>query len=234
MAKRKMKSVRSKNRDFAEKFSELTVESSTESDSDNEILSLNIAMWDVNQCDSKKCSGRKLQRHGLIKSLRLGQQFKGLVLHPLGTMTISPRDRSIVESSGVAVIDCSWAKLDETPFHKMKSPHPRLLPFLIAANPVNYGKPCKLTCVEAISAVLFICGFPKEAKYYLSKFSWGHSFLELNEELLNLYANCKSSDEVLDVQEKYIENSQAAKREAHNESIWPTSSSSSSESDQNE
>lgn len=186
-------------------------------------------MWDLEHCDPKKCSGRKLVRHGLVKILRLGVRFSGLVLTPVGQKVlnfssidienmhvwvirnwnrtlqcVSPTDRDIVQEYGCAVVDCSWARLDDTPFNRMRTPNPRLLPFLVAANPINYGRPCQLSCVEAIAATLIITGFPEEAKYYLGKFSWGHSFLELNGDLLKSYSLCANAQEIIAAQEKFL------------------------------
>jgi ribosome biogenesis protein Tsr3 len=126
----------------------------------------------VGQCDSKKCTGRKLARLSALKELRVSQGWAGVILSPSGKQACSRADHEIVKAYGIAVVDCSWAKLDEVPFGKIKGKHERLLPFLVAANPVNYGKPLKLSCVEAIAATMMLTGFPREASAILGKFKW--------------------------------------------------------------
>lgn len=67
--------------------------------------------------------------------------------------------------------------------------------------------------------------FHKSSNILINFFRWGHSFLELNSELLELYANCKSPKEILEVQQKYLEDSEKERQDRNLDDMWPTSSS---------
>lgn len=57
------------------------------------LFPVTLRMWDFQQCDSKRCTGRKLCRFGYVKSMKPGQHFRGLVLSPAGEHIVSPADR---------------------------------------------------------------------------------------------------------------------------------------------
>lgn len=125
-------------------------------------------------------------------------------MSPVGKKCVSREDQALVREKGLAVVDCSWKGLAEVPFAQLRCGAARLLPWLVAANPVNYGKPCKLTCVEALAAALIICGEDEVAEQILGNFKWGHSFLSLNKNLLDAYAACKDGAEVIEVQNDFL------------------------------
>jgi len=174
-------------------------------DADNPLTGLDLRMWDFSQCDPKRCTGARLARRGIFKSMPLKQPFRGLVLSPNGSESVSPADAVILEEFGLSVIDCSWARLSEIPFKQMRAGHHRLLPFLVAANTVNYGKPSKLSCAEAAAATLYICGRVDAAKAVLVEFGWGMEFIRLNEELLELYRTAEDAADVIRRQNDWLE-----------------------------
>lgn len=126
----------------------------------------------------------------------------------------SSADRSIVETNGIAGINCSWNRLDEIPFDALgKGRNQRLLPLLFAANSVNYGRPSKLNTAEAFAACLYITGFKEDARIVLEAFSYGSEFIRLNYEALEGYSSCSSSSDVARLQQEYIDASVARQEE---------------------
>lgn len=162
---------------------------------------INLIAYRDNSCDPKKCTMKKLERFGLMKVVaRVSQIPQSVLLLDPRADVISPTDKNWVKT--ISALDCSWEILDSTNFNSWKGR--RALPFLVAANPVNFGKPFTLTSVEAIAAALYILGEEKQAELILSKFHWGLNFLKLNEEPLNDYAHAKDSAEVLRIQSEYM------------------------------
>lgn len=185
-------------------------------------VSVPLAMWDFGQCDPNVCTGQRLYRRQALRLLRVRDRFSGVVLTPDATQIISPADRELVLQHGAAVVDCSWKELDSVPWSTIKPEFPRLLPLLIAANPVNYGRPSKLTCAEALAAALAIVGLDDNAKYVMSHFHWGDSFFDVNCELLEGYQKCHSAEEVVEFQQHFTADEaqkSTARRQVNLESI---------------
>lgn len=183
-----------------------------------------LAMWDFDHCDPKRCSGKKLERLGLIKNLRIGQKFQGIVVSPNGKGVVCPNDLEIVETNGAAVVECSWARLDEVPFNKIGGKHERLLPYLVAANPVNYGRPWRLNCVEALAACFAIVGHMDWAEMLMDNFSWGSAFIDINRDLFEVYQACTDSESVTKAQEAWLdkldEEKKKRKERKDDDDIW--------------
>ena len=154
-----------------------------------------------NSCDPRKCTVKKLERAGFLKIFqKLGQIPRStLILDPTAEQALSPADRFV---KSLTVLDCSWEVLDTGAISSWRIR--RALPFLMAANPVNFGKPCKLSSVEAVAAALYIMGEQERAGELLSKVNWGIRFLEVNKEPLELYASAKDSTEVVKYQALFI------------------------------
>lgn len=164
-------------------------------------MSLPLLSWRDNSCDPRKCTMKKLERFGMLRIVtRIPQIPKNTLLLDPTADVISPADKKWAPS--ITALDCSWEVLDTANLGPWKGR--RALPYLVAANPVNFGKPFTLTSVEAIAASLYILGEKEQAEQVLAKFHWGLNFLKLNEAPLKEYAQAKDSEEVLKIQSEYM------------------------------
>jgi pre-rRNA-processing protein TSR3 len=114
-------------------------------------------------------------------------------LDPFAKQTLLYHDARLADS--ITGIDCSW-NLAEGTFKKRFDGITRKLPPLLAGNPINYAKIGKLTTVEAIAGGMFILRYDDLAMELLSKFNWGHTFYELNQDLLKDYAKLELEEQI--------------------------------------
>jgi pre-rRNA-processing protein TSR3 len=178
--------------------------------------------------DPERCTARRLAKFDLAQLHGSPRETPpGVVLNPHAEQALSPADRGASDRGGRGVsdretdargtsdrggrgvsdrlvaLDCSWETAEREAFD-LRGTH-RALPFLVAANPVNFGSPFELTTVEAFAAALVILGERDQAERVLSKVRWGgETFLELNAEPLRRYADCEDSTDVVAVQEEYL------------------------------
>ena len=69
---------------------------------------------------------------------------------------------------------------------------------------MNYGRPWRLNCAEALAACFFICGHEDWAHEVLAHFSYGEPFLEINAQLLKRYAACTNEEEMKKAEEIWL------------------------------
>ncbi|KAF7597495.1 ribosome biogenesis protein tsr3 [Aspergillus hancockii] len=162
------------------------------------------ACWDLGHCDPKRCSGKRLIHLGLMRDLAIGQKYPGVVISPNAKKIVSPADRDLLEQYGAAVVECSWVRLQEVPFSRIGGKCERLLPYLVAANTVNYGRPWRLNCAEALAACFCICGHEDWAREILKHFSYGEAFLDINSKLLKRYAACATEEDIKRTEEEWL------------------------------
>ena len=166
-----------------------------------------IVIYHAKQCNPKRCTALKLKKHGYA---RIVTQFKflpkrAITLNPFSKIAFSSNDRLRIENFGLNGLDLSWEHAKKALIKNVRGTA-RCLPILFAGNPTNYAKLTKLSTVEALAASLYIANFKIQAEKLLSIFKWGHTFLEINKEMLESYSTAKNNNEVIEIQKKFLKN----------------------------
>lgn len=165
----------------------------------NSKIRLGVIM--MKQDDPKKCTAAKMVKFGLaLQQKHLPKSASATVLNPYAESSLVGADAKSIRS--ITCIDCSWRLAQKEFDRPWKGMHKKLPP-LLAGNPVNYAKVHKLSTVEALAGALFILGRTEQAHTLLSKFVWGHTFYELNAQLLADYAKLKDPAEIPDLLQEY-------------------------------
>ena len=151
------------------------------------------------QDDPKKCTAARMIRFGLASAVhRAGRS--DILLHPYSRSMLTAADAR--EYISICILDCSWKRAPGEFVGRIAGRH-RYLPPLLAGNPVNYSKIGMLSSAEAAAAALYIVGFPDVAGTILDKFRWGHTFLDLNGDMLREYAGATTQEQACGIAASY-------------------------------
>jgi pre-rRNA-processing protein TSR3 len=165
---------------------------------------MRLFVYHTMEDDPKKCTAKKLCKLGFAKLEKKMERVRNtILLNPFAKKSLSPEDLAKARQYGISAVDCSWENAEECFKNLTKRSSSRALPFLVASNPINYGKPFKLTTVEAFAAALYILGETEQAKKILNIFKWGPHFLELNKNPLEDYRKAKNRTEVIKIMKEY-------------------------------
>lgn len=167
---------------------------------------IRLFVYHTNEDDPKKCSAKKLSKFGYVTLEKKINRIprNAILLNPFAEKSLSKEDIDYAINSGIVAIDCSWKNVEKNFSDLDKKSVSRALPFLVAANPVNYGKPFKLSTLEAFSAALYILGEKEFSEEILKIFKWAPHFLNLNRKPLEEYSIANNSKEVIELMKKYI------------------------------
>ena len=169
-------------------------------------IKIQLIVYHTNEDDPKKCSAKKLHKFDFVKLEKNIRKVPKhvILLNPFAEKSLSKEDLKNAKENGILAIDCSWKNAENSFEYLDRENISRALPFLVAANPVNYGKPFKLTTLEAFASALYILGEKKHAKDILNIYKWSPHFLELNKQPLEEYRRAKNSKEVIQIMSEYI------------------------------
>ena len=192
---------------------------------------VNIEILMKYQDDPKKCTAARLLKSGMARKVKNTLGNRKLVLNPYSEYILMPADRHIARV--IVGIDCSWrlaeqefgtratkstttaimdtdrrVKPSASKERRNRTTHllqkiSRRLPPLLAGNPVNYSKIGMLTTAEAISAALFIMGYDVQGHKILGRFKWGHTFYDLNCNILAEYTEMTEYKDAIRIATEY-------------------------------
>ena len=130
-----------------------------------------VYVYDKGQCDPKKCTAKKMLKFGLAKEAKTISSIpKGaVVLSPFAEKALSPAD-AYSARKGLVVMDLTWTNIEGFP--RVRGAEERGLPYLLASNPINWGRPMELNSAEAVLAALVILGEEEQASSFMGRFNW--------------------------------------------------------------